>query len=73
MFLKLSLAESLGRCLKVLSVLRGLNLTPQILADSVEDCHVKGSVNEIDSAEKPPSGMDFSMLDIAYEKARRCS
>jgi len=30
-------------------------------------------LNSNDSAEKPPSGMDFSMLDIACWKARRCS
>jgi zona occludens toxin (predicted ATPase) len=26
-----------------------------------------------DSAEKPPSGMDFDMFDIAYRNAQRCA
>jgi hypothetical protein len=30
-------------------------------------------MNHPDSAEKPPSGRDFDMLDIVYQKVRRCA
>jgi hypothetical protein len=30
-------------------------------------------MTQADSAENPPSGRDFDMLDIVYQKARRCA